>query len=348
MSNITAFYSKEDIHQQACEWISRIDRGLSDDETSAIVKWAALSEQHKVQLFEVAQLFDDLSALNELSGLFPLRAKESVRERTFSEQSRRNIAAGFAFLVLSSLSWVILDTAFAPSVVETAQITSAQTQMGEQKPITLPDGSVVHLNTDSLVTIHYSDDERRIRLDRGEAHFDVAHDESRPFIVEAGSNTVTAVGTAFNVELKDEQHFELLVTEGKVLVKDALQQQAQALVAEEHPLEGQGLLLVSGQKAIFDGKHTPAVELSLDQVQRDLAWQQGMVVFQGEPLEDALKEISRYSPVLFQIPDAKLKQKRVAGYFKAGDINGLLFALKNNFDIENVKIDDQTILLKAI
>jgi transmembrane sensor len=87
--------------------------------------------------------------------------------------------------------------------------------------------------------------------------------------------------------------------------------------------------------------------LSNEQVQSDLAWQQGMLVFHGEPLSEALKEISRYTSINFTLADDQVKQRRVAGYFKAGDIQGLLFALKNNFNITYSKRDDQTIVLSS-
>jgi transmembrane sensor len=75
MNNIKQFYNKAEIHEQACEWISKIDRGLTTSEKKQLVIWSESSQSHKEQLFEVAELFDDLSALNELSGLFPLKLK---------------------------------------------------------------------------------------------------------------------------------------------------------------------------------------------------------------------------------------------------------------------------------
>ena len=84
-------------------------------------------------------------------------------------------------------------------------------RVGEQKNITLADGSKLHLNTDSIVTVDFTENARNIVLLRGEAHFDVAHDTSRPFTVTAGNNTVTAVGTAFNMQYVDDQAFDLVV-----------------------------------------------------------------------------------------------------------------------------------------
>ena len=95
-----------------------------------------------------------------------------------------------------------------------------ETSVGEQKVLSLADGSVIHLNTDSLVLVDFSDSRRDIHLLRGEAHFEVAHDEKRPFIVKVDNNTVTAVGTAFNVQITSANHLELLVTDGKILLQN--------------------------------------------------------------------------------------------------------------------------------
>lgn len=351
MSNIKPFYSKDTIHQQSCEWISKIDRGLSEDEKQEFRDWIKLSDAHQDSLFDVANLFDELSVLNELSGLFPLRDKETTApRRVFSEKVRFGIAASLTLAVITSVTWLFnaqINHESANLVALQSRV--AETQIGEQRPISLNDGSVIHLNTNSQVEISFSNLQRKITLVRGEAHFDVAHDPSRPFVVVAGDNTVTAVGTAFNVELLNQEHFELLVTEGKVLVKEgALKSNSPGeLLAPSHPMNAEGMLVKSGEKVFFDGSNSPLKTLSLDQVQRDLAWQQGMVVFQGEPLEEALFEVSRYTSIQFEVNDADLKQTRVAGYFKAGDIDGLLFALKNNFDIQSKKVDERTILLSS-
>lgn len=349
MSNIKQFYNKTDVHEQACEWISKIDRGLTVPEKKQLQAWSALSQNHKEQLFETAELFDDLSALNELSGLFPLRMVEPIRRNAFSSNFKRNAAAVFALMLFSSFTMLIVNKSSNTSdLAASLGVKQAKTAIGEQKPISLDDGSVIHLNTDSLVTILYSTTERRIILTKGEAHFDVAHDEQRPFVVEAGDNTVTAVGTAFNVELKNSESFELLVTEGKVLVKDKiLTNKPRILNDQVHPLAGEGILMASGEKAVFNQAATEKTSLTLIEVQQDLAWQQGMLVFQGESLVDALSEVSRYTPIKFQIADEDVRQKRVAGYFKAGDIDGLLFALKNSFNIQHRRINEGTIELSS-
>ena len=95
------------------------------------------------------------------------------------------------------------------------------------------------------------------------------------------------------------------------------------------------------------GKVEEKENLSKNDIDDDLAWQKGMIVFKGEPLESVLEEIGRYTPVRFSISDEGLKRRRVAGYFKVGDIEGLLGALKNSFNIEYEKITETSIQLSV-
>jgi transmembrane sensor len=346
MTNITAFISKEDIQLQASEWISRIDRSLSAAEQQDFQNWANISESHRQILFDMAQIWDDLSVLNELSGLIPLERIDGQARHTKTHKVLWPMAASIGFLMISVLSWLVLNQ--NPNINSEHLVTKITTAVGEQKPMTLPDGSVVYLNTNSELQIDFTDARRNILLIKGEAHFEVAHDKSRPFVVTAAYNTVTAIGTAFNVQLINAQRFELLVTEGKVLVKND-----QQLIDDEtssdnsSPLDGAGTLLIAGQKAMVAADSSEAVSLSVEQMQNDLAWRQGIVVFDGEPLAEALIEISRYMPVHFEFADDKVRKQRMAGFFKAGDIDGLLAALKNNFNILYQRIDEQTIRLSS-
>tara|TARA_R110000868_G_scaffold123445_1_gene326919 strand:- start:1399 stop:2445 length:1047 start_codon:yes stop_codon:yes gene_type:complete len=346
MTNIKTFSSKENIQQQASMWISRIDRTLTAAEQQELQTWVNSSESHRQILFDMAQTWDDLSILNELSGLMPLERIDGQNRYTQTHKILWPMAASIGFLMISMLSWLMLNQ--SPQDTSAELITRLSTAVGEQKPVNLPDGSVVYLNTDSELQIDFNDSRRNIFLVKGEAHFDVAHDETRPFVVSTGHNTVTAVGTAFNVQLVNNERFELLVTEGKVLVKNA-QQNLEAITTSQqgNALQGAGTLLSAGQKAVVDQYQAQAISLSVEQMQNDLAWRQGIVVFDGEPLAEALSEISRYMPVHFELADDKVKQQRMAGFFKAGDIDGLLAALKNNFNIIYHKVDEQTIMLSS-
>ncbi|MFT5923260.1 MAG: transmembrane sensor [Paraglaciecola sp.] len=348
MNNVQEFSSKQDIQQQACEWISCFDRGLSDKEETAFSEWVNISKRHRQCLFDVAQTWDELSVLNELSTLFPLRANRARKNTISGHRKNFGMAASLAIVFVSCLAWLLNSQLLSSITDPSLLVFNAETSVGEQRVISLADGSLIHLNTDSLISVDFSDSRRDVNLLRGEAHFEVVHDEFRPFIVKAGNNTVTAVGTAFNVQITNDKNLELLVTDGKVLVKNKQDNNHTVTITESsHPLDGLGELMIAGQKAVINQQSIQQLTLSNEQVQNDLAWQQGMLVFHGEPLVEALKEISRYTSINFTLADEQIKQRRVAGYFKAGDIQGLLFALENNFNIIYSKRDDKNIVLSS-
>lgn len=342
MSNIRTFSSKNDIRLQACEWISKFDRGLTESEEQEFSAWVNISEAHRQNLFDMAKTWDDLSVLHQLNGLFPLHTSRNKGHKAFSYPVIRNIAA--SVIIVASLAWLFDAQFMLPKQNNALLALNAQTKVGEDRVINLSDGSVVHLNTNSYVSVDFTENQRKITLVKGEAHFDVAHDELRPFVVNAGNRTVTAVGTAFNVQIGTSSDVELIVTDGKVLVKS---NQDTDDVSITHPLAGKGQLMTAGYKAIISKATLQQAAISKDQIQHDLAWQQGMLVFHGEPLAEALNEISRYTSIHFDLADEQVKQRRVAGYFKAGDIPGLLFALENNFNIVYTKRDEQTIVLSS-
>jgi transmembrane sensor len=252
------------------------------------------------------------------------------------------------FLVMAIAVGVVVQRTWLNSTPEFAAVMQkVQTGVGEQKNVTLADGSKLHLNTNSVVTVDFSSTARNIVLLKGEAHFEVAHDTSRPFSVTAGNNTVTAVGTAFNMQYVDDNAFELVVTDGKVLVKDRFKaSSSNESLFTKRPVAEEGLLMFAGEKATVQGKVEARESMSQNDIDDDLAWQQGMIVFKGEPLEAVLAEIGRYTPVRFNISDESLRKRRVAGYFKVGDIDGLLSALKSSFNINYEKVTETSIELK--
>jgi transmembrane sensor len=349
MTTVSPFTCKDDIQEQASLWVSKMDRGLSKGEKKAFQQWMKQSDFHRNSVFSLAALWDDLSVLNELSALFPLENTSTQKNNYFVKYA---LAASVTFIMLFASSFYFNETPF--STIENDQqfveLKTLQTAVGQQTRFTLTDGSRIKLNTNSLVTVSYSKKQRLLTLVRGEARFDVAKDKSRPFIVTAGKQSFTALGTIFNVQKDTDKDMELVVTEGRVLVTKSSESLANistklaVLPKEKLP----GLLVTSGEKAIITDRIKPAAKkTSYEQIQRELAWQQGMLVFNGDPLAQALTEVSRYTTAEFEISSPELAKIKVAGYFKANDIDGLLKSLHSNFNINFEKLPNNTIRLTA-
>lgn len=348
MGKISQLNQKLDIQEQACLWISKLDRELSSEEKVQLGDWLEQTPKHREALLEMAEFWDDLTALNQLSTLFPLEQTMANRHKNWGALA---IAASFALVSLVSANLLFNGELFSfNGQVQQANTNSFTTEVGEQANFMLPDGTKIHLNTDSVVNIAYTTTHRQLSLVKGEASFDVAKDKLRPFTVTAGSQSFTALGTVFNVQKNNESAMELVVTEGRVLITKAEQplETITQLIGKEQAQLLPGTLVTSGEKAIIKRDiKAPVTKVPLEQLQRDLAWQQGMLIFEGEPLEQALTEVERYTSIKFEVTDPQLAKLKVAGYFKAGDIDGLLASLSSNFNIVTNRYSEDLIKLAA-
>lgn len=348
MSNIIDFPNREQIYDQASLWIARMDRELTAQEQQELTHWLAASEQHRAVLFEMAELWDKMDSLARLADLFQVQQQASVRTR--KPRFYGAIAASLVLVALvfgwslstpqqaSLIAWLHSDQAVVDGVYETA--------VGEHSNVNLPDGSLLVLNTNSRVVVKYSEDHRLFLLERGELNIEVAHDKNRPLSVIAGNKVVQAVGTAFNVRIRNDNEVALLVTDGKVLVaKQNVQQAIEKIVAERLPADS--MAVAKGEKVVLGAQQETIAKADDNEITAQLSWRQGNLVFRGETLEDALVEINRYTSVQFEVVDESIKQERIAGLFKAGDVDGLLAALEQNFNIHNQRIGNNRIRLSA-
>lgn len=351
MSNVFNLPSQDNRDEIAGLWISKINRGLSKAEQAEYQAWIASDEKNTEAMMSLSALWDDMEDLSRLADIFP-------------EEGLAEAGAGFSKQVLSIAAslFVVLGVAvfMAQPYFQSGFEKTYETSIGEQSMVSLSDGSELVLNTNSLVTVEYDDDHRLVTLLRGEMHIDVAHDEFRPLSVKAGTRVVQAVGTAFNIELLEDQKFELIVTDGEVRVGDldtfekvlasALSSQSRRSKGAEKRnnsirLPEQALSISEGQKIRIGGSkrldaHVAEVaQVAEEDISIELSWRQGNLVFNGESLAMVIDEIGRYTSTEFQFESDEIKNVRIAGTFKAGDITGLLIALDDTFDVSSRKIN---------
>ncbi len=198
----------------AAAWVLRHDRGLTAAEQDAFSQWLAADPRHRVAWAEHRWGWDELDRLAGLQTSVHAVPDPDLlapkRRRPFGFPLSPSLSLSFlaaAALVLGVFLWQ--QPAVPPS--------AAPPSLALIERRDLADGSVVELNRGAVVSDRFTPGERRVQLERGEAHFTVAKDAARPFVVEVAGVTVRAVGTAFNVRL-DPTAVEVLVTEGKVAV----------------------------------------------------------------------------------------------------------------------------------
>ncbi|MFT7558255.1 MAG: transmembrane sensor [Flavobacteriales bacterium] len=355
MSKVVKFASLEDIRSEASEWVARLDRGLNQSEQDALQSWMALSDTHKNCLFEMTKLWDDMDCLARLAALFPEHSsKSTITAKPRYKYAFIAMAASITLAIMATLSFNtrIVNQLVPAQIAQIFGLKSTdkdiyETSIGEYSTVTLTDGSLLTLNTDTLVKVGYNDDSRLLYLLRGEIHIKVSHDKARPLSVMAGQKVVQAVGTAFNVQLTDDKKVELIVTDGKVLVAETGDNDVFENIAPL-ALPAASLAVSKGEKIILDGGNKQVDKINTIDIEASLSWRQGNIVFSGETLEEALLEIGRYTDVKFHVQDENIKSVRIAGMFKAGDVSGLLIALKENFNIDSDKTSGNIVQLHSI
>lgn len=166
--------------------------------------------------------------------------------------------------------------------------------IGTYKEFTLDDGSIVISNAQSKLKTYFSRKQRLLVLEQGDAHFIVEKDPERPFIVKYNQHSFTALGTAFIITTRP--HLSIFVTEHTVSVKT---KQIKAIVKEEEAL-------------IF---HNNWEALPLKQAKQAVAWQQGKIIFDQQPLHQVLTQLSPYLKKPIQLMNLTLRNEAVTGNF---------------------------------
>jgi transmembrane sensor len=196
-----------------------------------------------------------------------------------------------------------------------------ETATGEQRVVALTDGSRVALNTGTRIGVELGSHERLVRLERGEALFEVARDAQRPFIVNAATGYARAVGTRFNVQV-DAGAVTVVVLEGRVEVAPSPAERVHAA------------RLTAGESAAFVASGSLAAAApERASIERIAAWRDGKLRFDAWPLEQAIAEHNRYAhkPIVIDgnVPD----DVKVSGVFRIGDTQALLGALQELLDV---------------
>ena len=342
MSNVYELPKQVDPLEEASTWLARLDRGLDEQETIAIQKWLDDDPRNSSALMEMARLWDKMDSLSRLADLFPQRVRQSSAPRFF-------IPAVAATLLLAVLLGFVHISGFnSESPEQSPGMVSEQifqTAIGEFSTVNLSDGSQLTLNTNSLIRVSFSKKQRLLVLERGEVYVQVAHDKSRPLSVNIGGKFVQAVGTAFNLKITNDDNIELIVTEGKVLVGVINKKAAEIEVESQEASDSSTKVSVGERMLLSNADDEEAEPIKPEEIEVKLSWRGGNIVFQGESLEEALAEIERYTPVEFVIMDENLKKIHIVGMFKAGDVQGLLTTLTENFDISYQRVSDMTVIL---
>jgi len=306
--------------QAAARWLARDDLDQSP-QREQFAAWLEANEENRdawTQAQRMWNIFDDADG-SDLIAAMARGARKAGPEPAAKPFWPQLVAASIAVAAVSvtlffgaQQGW--FDHAAKPTQValtEAASLTAVGradyvTGAGQRSIVDLPDGTRVTLDADSAVDVAFAGGRRDVRLLKGHAFFDVAHDRARPFAVQAVGRVVTALGTQFDVRLTSGA-LRVVLAEGSVLVSS--------------PSEGRSappIRLSPGQAFSAQpggvGKVTPA---NLDDA---LAWKQGVVEFRDQPLSEAVGVLNRYTRAQIVIKDSKVAALHITGVFKTGDV----------------------------
>lgn len=325
--------------EEAAAWVIRCDRGLSAAEQDAFSQWLAADARHGEQLARHRGHWDRLAPLAEW------RPEHSARPNADLLAPPRRGLAWFwpATALAAAAGFALLLAVRSPTDAAPVPATVVREPTGTRR--VLEDGTVVELNRDARLTVAFSPAERRVRLERGEAHFTVTQNPTRPFVVTARGMDVRAVGTAFNVRL-DASAVEVLVTEGRVRVDETPAAAPTAPVARA-PLVP---LLEAGQRAVVSLEAQPAgpriAMLTAGEIERVLAWQHRMLEFTAAPLAEIAAEFNRRNRVQLVVLDPELAAVRLSASFRSDNIEAFVRLVEVAFGAQSVRRGDTELILR--
>lgn len=365
MSAWTAIKEKTEVNfdnrtrfEIATEWFYALqDPNISIEKIQEWQKWLAESPENARQYERVEEVLnlsgdteglawpDDMELLSDdydgSEKILPWKQANKRRlSNPFHRMSLRNLIHWKA-KQLSAIT-VVIAALFSIALFNLADFSGStefevsvyESTTGENKDITLSDGSVITLGAQSLVSVAFSNERRQIVLERGEAFFDVAKNPKRPFSVVTGNRVVTAIGTQFNIS---KQHNRVVVTvaEGKI-----------SLTPESEKVEPdkvKNAYLVAGQRVSYTASNVS--EIVTTSSKAPLSWRNGKLQYMEEKLVYVVEDINRYSSIKIRFADEKTKALLYSGTVFTSSLDDWISVLPNAFPVNVSYVSESEVIL---
>lgn len=312
------------LEEQAAHWWLRRMEGMDNAAHREFNAWLATDPGHEQAFAEIERTWkvlddlpkDEIAARRVLARAVtsqaPLAADEVARAIVSQVPGKpgptvrrhwlkKAVLASFTVATVCAGGWLMVDHLGQPLLAE-----NHATERGEQRHVRLPDGSTIALDASSRVNVRLYRNRREIALQTGQAMFNVAHDASRPFHVDAANTRVTVVGTHFMVRHIGTQ-VKVVVEEGKVQVEQA------GRVGQQDRDRANRILLATGEAVTADA--SGALGAVTKEVTAIAPWRNGRINFDATRLPEALDEFARYGEMQLTIRDPLVASMQVTGSF---------------------------------
>lgn len=316
------------IARQAADWfiIMHADEPPCEETLQEFIHWLkdTKAEHAYAQceiLWEISSgLKNDPNIINSRNNIRTLRSPKTLTPQ------KQKFSVLIYPLLAACLSLVIVLLVWSNQFFTQQHLKSYQTATGQQKNITLSDGSLLTLNTSSKITVQFNKKMRNITLETGEVFFNVAKDKNRPFLVQAGNGQIKALGTRFYVKkLVNQKVVEVALIEGKVEVNADIEK-------HNNNNHSNKQLLYAQQKLSYSPKFLTKAEKITD-IEEITQWKEGRLSFSDTSLEEVIEQVNRYTTTKIILDDQELQAEKINAYFVIGDTETLLLALKETLDI---------------
>jgi transmembrane sensor len=310
----------KEIRARASDWVveRRVPENWSEDTQAEFDAWLSESPAHLVAYLRLD------AAWNRTERLAALRT--DAGEIAEGEKKSR---PALRWRVMSVLALVAIAAAASAIFLLGSNEKTYSTQVGGHQMVTLADGSQIELNTNTTIRVAEGANGRIVTLDGGEAYFQVRHDAAHPFVVMAGDHRLLDLGTKFLVR-NDADHLEVALMEGRVRL-----QQAEAA--------SRAVILTPGDVAVATAKSI-AVTRNTAQVQNELSWRRGMLIFKHTSLASAAVEFNRYNRQKLIVADAASARLTINGTFRTIDVDAFVDVAQDILHLRVERLGDETII----
>jgi len=314
--------------REASGWIVRIKaHDATDAERQEFEAWRNADPANAAAYAKMERTWGLVASMKHLKGR--AAANDTAPKQSNWRTPALAIAAS-ALLAIGALAWF----AQQPDRI-TAQ--HVETAPGELRTITLADGSTIELGAGSQVSLEVTDAERRVELTSGYALFDVTHDAERPFVVHTPRGDIRVLGTSFVIRVGEDQ-VRTTVLRGSVSGA-AARTGLLSVLGPREPVTAQ-----ASEEIVLNDEGAQVVAIAAEVIRRRLAWQDHMLAFDGETLNEAIAEVSRQTGWTFELADPELGETRVGGYV-AADPEAFIELLSSSLGVDARREGDRRVVL---
>lgn len=293
------------IIEQAIAWHIQLQDGeATAKDWTQFESWKQASSEHASAYAHVSNIWD------KLGNASPAHARTSI-EFALKETSNEDFLkpkrklAKHTTLPITLLLCGLVYTLLKPTHLYTQDY---ETAIGEQRTITLPDNSQLILNTNTVLSVDFTDQQRNIKLSQGDVYITVAKDKERPFVVSTAEATATALGTIYQVrKQKNATHVTVIESQVKACTQAPFWQLSLSQCVTLSP--NQSTTLVQGSKP----------QVLLADARTASTWITGMIEMDNTPLVNVLQELQSFSHATIHYNANELAHLHTSGTLKLSE-----------------------------